>query len=128
MSHHNPQLRRRKIRGDKRTIPLKGYGEDRDKYFRCWHCGFVCDIDRDELAGDEASGSGVSHKDHEIASHGAEGDGEPRRAMSRLLGFSSHRVGSVTLELDANSDPKAILHSFVPTVIGCPFCGTLNYK
>ena len=39
----------RKLRGDKKTIRVKGSGEDADRYFRCWNCGFVCDSQRDSL-------------------------------------------------------------------------------
>ena len=39
----------KKLRGDKKTIRIRGVKEDTNKYFRCWNCGFVCDSQRDSL-------------------------------------------------------------------------------
>lgn len=42
-----------------RTIPIKahpdhGDGKDVGKYFRCWNCGFICNIEKNELGGPES--------------------------------------------------------------------------
>lgn len=39
----------RHIRCEKRTLPMYGEGDDRGKYYRCWNCGFICNIDRDAI-------------------------------------------------------------------------------
>ena len=39
----------KRLRKEKRTIPIRGIWEDKGKYFRCWNCGFVCDSQRDSL-------------------------------------------------------------------------------
>lgn len=37
---------------EKRTIRLYGEGDDTNKYYRCWNCGFPCKTDRDSLGVD----------------------------------------------------------------------------
>ena len=37
----------------KRRIPLRGSFEDEGKYYRCWNCGFICNIERDAFGEDE---------------------------------------------------------------------------
>lgn len=40
----------RRLRRDKRTLSLYGEKDDGGKYYRCWNCGFICNIERDQLA------------------------------------------------------------------------------
>ena len=51
---------------ESKTIPIYGHpergdGEDNGKYYRCWNCGFVCNVDRDAL-GDQSSRSGAAYE------------------------------------------------------------------
>lgn len=54
----NREYHNRQERSRNRTIPLKSGDADAlnrtlidaGKYYRCWNCGFICDIDRDQLA------------------------------------------------------------------------------
>jgi hypothetical protein len=32
-----------------RIKPVLGKGDDHRKYYRCWNCGFVCNVTRDKL-------------------------------------------------------------------------------
>lgn len=46
------RARTRKSRKDSRTIPIwgdpeRGGGEDHGKYYRCWNCQSICNIERD---------------------------------------------------------------------------------
>lgn len=57
MSRFRHINRSRKLRKESRTIPLPanadyGNGEDVGKYYRCWYCGFICDVDRDSFGND----------------------------------------------------------------------------
>ena len=54
---------KRKLTKRSRTLPVYGEGADKGKYFRCWNCGWICNVDRDEL-GDSDSGSGNDHTDY----------------------------------------------------------------
>jgi len=54
---------KRKLAKRSRTLPVYGEGADKGKYFRCWNCGWVCNVDRDKL-GDSDSGSGNEHTDY----------------------------------------------------------------
>lgn len=52
------RYRQRKIRKDARTLPIygtkdRGDGLDHQRYWYCWNCGFVCDVERDFLGGAE---------------------------------------------------------------------------
>ena len=47
---------RKTYRSDSRTIPIKeernyGVGEDGDKWYRCWHCGYACKVGREAEGG-----------------------------------------------------------------------------
>ena len=58
------RYRKSRIPKDSRTIPIygdpiKGDGNNDGKYYKCWNCGFVCDVDRDAL-GDGQSRDGVA--------------------------------------------------------------------
>ncbi len=127
MSHHSPQLGNRRVPGTKRTIPVKGIGEDEDLYFRCWYCGFVDKADRNELGG-ELSRSGLQHEDHNLVARGANGSGDPRTIVSMLSGFSSLMHATKGLELGADGEPKGILHSHLAKGSGCSFCHSRNWK
>ena len=67
---------RSRIRKESRTIPLpaardRGNGEDDGRYFRCWNCNSICNIDRDALGGPE-SRDGLSYEDFPIPVYGAD--------------------------------------------------------
>jgi len=53
---------KRKLTKRSRTLPVYGEGADKGKYFRCWNCGWICNVDRDEL-GDSDSSAGDEHTD-----------------------------------------------------------------
>jgi hypothetical protein len=141
------RYRQRKIRKESRTLPMPGHvdygdGKDSGKYYRCWHCGVVCDIDREEL-GDGESKDGVSYTVYDAAlssdsqdssenitpiHQGANEDGvnDDVYALSTML---TVRTGHVIMENDAAGDPKTVRVNYTPDVSsGCWFCGTLNWK
>lgn len=110
-----------RIPKESRTLPIYGHpdhgeGEDAGKFYRCWHCGFVCDVDRDALGGPD-SRNGVTATAYaqvdqygDTAYHcvGAHGD-DQTTCEARGGTWSSTRY-------------KPVVNS------GCPFCGTLNWR
>jgi len=103
----------RRIRGEKRTIPMYGEGDDAGKYFRCWNCGFICNIDRDALG----DGDGRAYTEFGITTeplYPVDDDGGPPYAAV-LKGINEyHTVG---------------LHDgYQVGGTGCPLCHTLNWR
>lgn len=104
--------RSKKLRKEARTIPIPGHkdygdGQDDGKYYRCWNCGMVCDVDRDELGG-PAEKARVTPKSYTITGQYGE-----TNASGHTI-FTGEGYTTVRYEPDVNS--------------GCPFCGTLNWR
>lgn len=111
----------RRLPKDSKTIPLKGNsirgdGKDHGKYYRCWHCGFICDVDRDELGGPD-SRHGVTATEY--------------TQVDQYGNTAYHCVG-------AHGDTQTVCEAnggtwsstrYEPVVgSGCPFCGTKNWR
>lgn len=114
---------------DSRTLPIygdpiSGDGLDAGKYYRCWNCGFVCNVDRDAL-GDAQSRDGVAIKGFIET---PERDGQGPLAHISVLGDSINHY-HVAMENGVDGQPKAIRHSQVAQDgSGCPHCMTRNWK
>lgn len=105
-----------------KSIPLKGKGEDSGKWFRCWNCGFTCNIDREDSSGSTA---GDNHLDFSSPALGFVENGDTDR-MIVLDGFSFYHT---ILEHVADGTAETIVHEHITNVTkGCPFCGTTNYR
>ena len=79
-------MRQTKLRKDSKTIPLKGHPERGDgldfgKYYRCWHCGFVCNVERDAL-GDAQSRSGTVTELYNQVDEYGDANGDQRYKVS----------------------------------------------
>ncbi len=111
----------RSLPRDSKTIPLRGNdirgdGRDHGKYYRCWNCGFVCDVERDELGGPD-SRHGVTATEY--------------TQVDQYGNTSYHCVG-------AHGDTQTVCEAnggawsstrYKPVVgSGCSFCGTKNYR
>lgn len=109
------------VRKDSRTIPLpgnaeRGDGEDHGKWYRCWNCGFVCNVDRDALGGPDDT-DGVTPEAYttldqygDTAYH-CEGAAGKTQTICEAAGgtWSSTR--------------------YIPRIdSGCPMCGCLNWR
>ena len=135
MSRFRHRARKTRIPKQSRTIPVRGHkdygdGQDAGKYWRCWNCGFICDVERDEL-GDSESTDGVSHTIYNAQYTGGLTDAMIHGDNNgvALLTMASARSGHVLLELDAAGDPKGVRLNWTPDVTsGCPFCGTRNWR
>lgn len=121
----NSQYRKRKLPKDSRTIPLpgakdRGNGEDFGTYFRCWNCGWICNLNRDSL-GDSQGGSGEGYLDN-----GSDNMSGSAGAFSVMEEIGNE---SISLELAADGTPKNIAHVFESVISGgCPLCGSKNWK
>ena len=111
----------------RRTIPLPASDRnsgreviDAGKYYRCWNCGWICNVDRDALS-EQGNGSNPVAVPEMAYGAGADPDGG---------------VGSVTIvvdkvrmsALDSSGDPVAIKHSFQADGTGCPLCFSRAWK
>lgn len=116
------RARKRKLRKESRTIPIFGKGDDAGKYFHCWHCGFTCDKDRDEL-GDSSTRGGDGHLD--ALDHISDTGGDAPRAV--LGGCTGHY--HVAPLIGPDSVPTVVRHTFKSDVSrGCPSCGSTNWR
>ena len=115
--------RSRKLRKRSKTIPVKGFGDDAGKYYQCWYCGFMCNVDRDSL-GDAESGSGEYHQDFTGSAYGSGDSSSPLNTLALLDG-----ADVVLMELDASGSTKTVYHEFAPKPSGgCPQCGSTNWR
>lgn len=143
MSRFRRRNENKRVRKQSRTNPLRGHkdyadGRDDGKYWRCWNCGFVCDVERDELGG----GDGVSHTVYEALYTGGPKKGANNtdyletdaaihgdNSSVPLLAIASGRTGHVLLQNDAAGDPQTVRVNWTPDVTsGCPFCDTRNWR
>ena len=108
--------RSRKPRKDSRSIPLwgateRGDGQDHGKFFECWNCGFICNVDRDAL-GDAQSVSDITMTSYDLLDEYGDSvadTGGCKHTIFEGEGYTTNR--------------------YIPTVeSGCPFCGTKNYR
>ncbi len=116
---------KRKLRRESRTLPIFGKGDDAGRYFHCWHCGFVCDVERDAL-GDSDSSSGVNHTDG-LNPVGDNAPGDSAGNHATLGGDVGHY--HVAARIGADDDPKSVERVYTPDIsMGCPFCGSTNWR
>ena len=108
------------LRKESRTRPIFGRGDDADRYFRCWNCGFVCDAQRDSLTSADESAN-IPYTDAlELTS---ETDGQKRHIATLSTGHVAVRLGA------DGSTAKTVVHNHISDISGgCPFCGTKNWR
>ncbi len=122
--------RGRRLPKESKTIPLKGNkvrgnGEDFGKYYRCWNCDFVCNVERDSL-GDSQSRGGDNHDDYHTPTYGL----QEQDNLSHLSVLSGDINGfHVALENGSDGNPKVIRHDHESVITGgCPCCGSMNWR
>lgn len=104
-----------------RTIPLKGNsirgdGEDYGKYFKCWNCGWICNVDRDALGGAESEANITPTGYTQLDQYGNE---------------VYHCFGAAGSTQSICEDAGGIWTStrYKPVVnSGCPACGSPNWR
>ncbi len=145
--------RSRKVRGDSRTIPLRGTGDDAWVWFTCWYCGWTNSKDRNTLGGPESRDGIVSVNDNlEGTLFNGYGDlgygdpayggdfgilrapgAEPGNPLSAMAVLDSD-ISNYTVALKADSNGDQVLPNVQePTVydsqgVGCSLCHSLNWR
>ena len=122
--------RRTKLPRERKTIRLKagdkGTGReqiDHGRYFRCWHCGFICDIERDELS-EGRHGMSVSNY-YRNALGALPGSGE----KSVMLVLKMPARNFILPKADSAGDAVTVYdHWLADVASGCPLCGTRAWK
>jgi len=104
----------------KRTIRVSGSFEDRNKYIRCWNCGFIVDTERD-LGDSERSGN--YETDAVVYAQPLNfGGTNPISSMDRL-----DTIGTI---IKNGPDGNPITDYYTPRLPevakGCPLCGCTN--
>ena len=119
---------REKLRKERRTIRIHATDGDsgREKIdagnlFRCWHCGFICDIRRDDLS--DSGRHGSTSQVYETTTSAF-----PYQRGTGVYLNAGIGVNAVLMKLDAASDTATIYHHRTVSVSGCPFCGARNWK
>jgi predicted RNA-binding Zn-ribbon protein involved in translation (DUF1610 family) len=101
-----------------RARVVQGSFEDRNKYYRCWNCGFIFDIEQVSLGG-ERTGSYIAPPD-DVVYNDIENTGD----LSCVLGIDTpFNVGGLS-RIDSAGDviqPVALGAHRVSQ--GCPACG-----
>jgi hypothetical protein len=121
--------RRTKLPRERKTIRLKagdkGTGReqiDHGRYFRCWHCGFICDIERDELS-EGRNGSSVSNY-YSNALGAMPGSGD----KSAMLVLKMAQRTFILPKADSSGDAVTVYDHWVMDMSGCPLCGCRAWK
>ena len=106
-------------------MPVFGKDDDQGRYYRCWNCGFVCDVERDAL-GDSDSTSGLAHKDAllPVGRFAPNGKAANQACLGGDIGHYH-----VAARIGADSNPKSVEHIYKSDIsYGCPNCGTTNWR
>lgn len=113
--------RSRKLRKDSKTIPVwgtpdRGDGLDSGRYWECWHCGFICDADRDEL-GDSESRAPTEPRTYALTDH-----------FGNTTGYCSGKAGATQTLCEAAGGTWITERYKDGGGGGCPFCHSNNWK
>lgn len=113
--------RQRKIPKRSRTIPLRGNsirgnGEDHNKWYRCWFCGFRCDTDRDSLGGPDSQAHIVPVEYTQLDEYGS------------TAYHCQVMAGKDETTCEAAGGTWASTRYQPETSGGCPLCGSPNYR
>ena len=120
MSHLQHKNRSRKVRKDSKTIPVPGHqdygdGEDADKWYECWHCGFKCNVERDELGGKDDDSKVTPTAFTDVDQYGD-------------TAYHCYGAAGATQTICEAAGGTWTSTLYKPVVnVGCPFCGTLNW-
>lgn len=105
----------------KRTIRVPGSFEDKNKYLRCWNCGFIVNTERDLGSSDR---DGNYQEDFAVEGVSVAGSGE-----NPVLGMDTLDGAGIILENGADGDPITDYYTpRVPKVShGCALCGVTSF-
>ncbi len=124
-----PRPFKEKLPKQRRTIPIPATDGssgreriDKGNLYRCWHCGFICDIRRDELT-DEGRRGTSSAVFEGIAPFGPYGRGADAIQLDPGVG-----VDSTLMEQDSAGDNRTIYSHRTVSAVGCPLCGSRAWR
>lgn len=146
--------RSRRVRGDSRTIPIRGTGEDSGVWFTCWYCGFTNSKDRNALGGPDSRDGILSVNENlngTILEGYGEGGygmggyggvtvimatapgaefGEPRSAMALLDGDVVDFMVALKSDSDGNPVPPDVQEPtpYDSQGTGCALCHSTNWR
>lgn len=107
----------------RRARRIFGLGEDNGKYYRCMNCGFICNIDRDELGG-SSDRDGLVYENYSVNIY----DSAPFGHGFAVLGGDIEHFQAV-LEVGSDNEPKEVEEHWQARVAsGCPLCGSRNWR
>jgi hypothetical protein len=118
-SNRYGRYRTTKLRKTPSGKPVPGDLEDANRFFKCKHCGFNNDIERNTLS----DGDGITQSDVPDISYGSAMTGD---SLSTYI----HVDDMFTLlQLDAEGNPETdYRHNNYPVIVGgCGLCGSLNW-
>ena len=117
--------RTRRLPREKRTIRLKGSGEDSNKWFKCWNCGFQVDSDKREVG--DGSGVNVVMYDDAVDKYDFQDYGHPDEMQ--IIAVDGCVSYETVVKLTADGTVAKMKLPYKPDVnSGCPFCGSKNYS
>jgi hypothetical protein len=112
----------------KRSIPQYGEKDDAGKWYRCWFCTQLCNIDREELGGTEAAhGSRPTASfttPTNVARPGVPGDENSSKLVVKFHGQPKW----VILRAEDDGTATTYKNEWVAAGVGCPFCFTRAWK
>ena len=125
------RFRKSRYRKQARTIPIRasdgdsGREEiDKGNLFRCWNCGFICDIRRDELAKDGRLGATISE-----ATATSHGDTTLYYAVGDAVQLDAGLTHDpVLMKETADGTAETVYRHYSVSGTGCPLCHTRNWK
>lgn len=125
-----PRPFKEKLPRQRRTIPIPATDgaagrekTDKGNYFRCWHCGFVCDVRRDELTDEGRHGASIGPYTP-LEPFSPYGRGQVAIQLSTGVGKDA-----ALMEQDPAGDAVTIYHKHTVVINGgCPLCGSRAWK
>lgn len=105
----------------KRAMPLYGEGDDAGKYYRCWNCGFINNIDVATVG--EGKGNSNAVLEYDGLTPGSYGTGD----CVNLTLDNLHSIALMRSDSSGNPiQPDAPRYTVITG--GCRFCGCMNYR
>ncbi|MHC4397712.1 MAG: hypothetical protein ACYS1A_18875 [Planctomycetota bacterium] len=127
-------IKRSRLPKESRTLPIygdpiRGDGLDAGIYYRCWHCGFLCNSDRDAL-GDSQSRSGVRHNDYAQQPDPGYDYAQNEAGISKKNKTAVLGDAVMAAKNDSDDAPKFVGNAIMVSerLSGCPFCGCKNWR
>jgi len=115
------KYKQKKTPEHRRSVFLPASFEDRNKYFRCWNCGFINNSDR--LSSSDRSGN--EYLDSTRVSQSSILSGDDMLTIASLDSIFD-QIGVAMVAASDGTDAEVYSNEKVETPRGCRFCGTTN--